>query len=107
MGSEIQEIHHILIMCQILVKTRQRRFDKSHNFINFKATYGNPLSNCLDSALSEISITTWQFKLMLSISKSSGSIKKHLSKSFESKLGFRQNKPLSVYFFDIILGKII
>ncbi|XP_054086050.1 putative uncharacterized transposon-derived protein F52C9.6 isoform X2 [Zeugodacus cucurbitae] len=100
----------IFTMRQILEKTRERRIDTHHLFIDFKAAFDSTKRSCLYAAMSEFGIPAKLIrlcKLTLSNTKSSVRIGKDLSEPFDTKRGFRQGDSLSCDFFNLLLEKII
>ncbi|XP_054089770.1 LINE-1 retrotransposable element ORF2 protein isoform X1 [Zeugodacus cucurbitae] len=100
----------IFTMRQILEKTREKRIDTHHLFIDFKAAFDSTKRSCLYAAMSEFGIPAKLIrlcKLTLSNTKSSVMIGKDFSEPFDTKRGFRQGDSLSCDFFNLMLEKII
>ncbi|XP_054085666.1 LINE-1 retrotransposable element ORF2 protein isoform X1 [Zeugodacus cucurbitae] len=100
----------IFTMRQILEKTREKRIDTHHLFVDFKAAFDSTKRSCLYAAMSEFDIPAKLIrlcKLTLSNTKSSVMIGKDLSEPFDTKRGFRQGDSLSCDFFNLMLEKII
>ncbi|XP_054084799.1 uncharacterized protein LOC128921370 [Zeugodacus cucurbitae] len=100
----------IFTMRQILEKTREKRIDTHHLYVDFKAAFDSTKRSCLYAAMSQFGIPAKLIrlcKLTLSNTKSSGMIGKDLSEPFDTKRGFRQGDSLSCDFFNLMLEKII
>ncbi|XP_049318579.1 LINE-1 retrotransposable element ORF2 protein isoform X1 [Bactrocera dorsalis] len=100
----------IFTMRQILEKTRERRIDTHHLFVDFKAAFDSTKRSCLYAAMSEFGTPAKLIrlcKLTLSNTKSSVRIGKDLSEPLDTKRGFRQGDSLSCDFFNLLLEKIV
>uniref|UniRef100_UPI001C05979E reverse transcriptase domain-containing protein n=1 Tax=Vibrio anguillarum TaxID=55601 RepID=UPI001C05979E len=84
---------NVYVELYVPVKTREKRIDTHHLFIDFKAAFDSTKRSCLYAAMSEFGIPAKLIrlcKLTLSNTKSSVRIGKDLSEPFDTKRGFRQ-----------------